>query len=1018
MKMDLAHHRYEEISKLLISQSEPTFKTLELISTIINKLSLFKNAGYKYKAAVYFHVKEESDCPAFDVSNEPLISAFEVILKRKSMNDDYGTSSFLMTHIAASRVTAKSRKMQTTVFKLPYFDRNTSSRLRASAFRNNDSIWKSITEKLMEIVLLSMRVEYTENNYAVIPRDAQVSKIRSIISDLEQIQVLMLGKVIRDPTRALTFSVDPLLNTLFTGFTFCPKVSPERVDVECIDFQEHKKSYIMHLFSLANASLEKIMDDEFYLHTTLNRMRKLNRYQSVPNWHWGHENNLLAGVEKVLTCCRNSAIRLDQVSENQTSRLVLASKAVVECMKHGLIVMFHNYFIQSMRETDDEEWYDHFSEEDNPVDHLKRAFEAIKQLDLNAFNSAIAVVPAHSLTAYWPAAGDTLLGAVAKMVQISHLEGPGSILTRMQVQAHMVQTLQQHGCSLKLLLSFQVQNTWLKKFFFLTFLSTWEYYIDFPRLKRIGISDSSVQEVYTEALKFRDLYKSMGAVTTPWRVIDFFRDSLQLMDVKYQDEHAWLEHGRREQQGDLLDKKERWLDAAVHPFPGTSRIAMTINGREIVAESWLQLYNPDAATADILYECTWRSGRVPETVPRRKLRYVPFDKHMDVYDLTSKRMGNIVDSEQDNRVFFDSWTYKVQFPDEVEPVGIFFTDLRFVPVPVHARVQVISVENDNFDKYGYVSAVKFENEHNYTVTLSSGEEIQDMYREDFCHVSIPKHSYVVVDKMDSFQFFRPGRGIPTHLIGRIQECKKNHSNQFEYTVFMCREKQYREYLVEPNIQVVGIPPRADVIITTEGHTYSNKRAVVQRSWIREDEEVTYVVSVLDGGQEVYVNDLTSKDLKWLEAYGDDMKDQMNLDGGSMFGNSGFNMSFSTGAACPTTVNQSAGFVDLTKDLQQMVLETVEDQRKAAWHDIQALSMEMEQNMRQIQEIEADLDEARDPDKLLQEASKYHMRLIDLEQALERKRTAFAKDFCPKKIEAFQEMMHRDADKSSLLPRQS
>ena len=115
---------------------------------------------------------------------------------------------------------------------------------------------------------------------------------------------------------------------------------------------------------------------------------------------------------------------------------------------------------------------------------------------------------------------------------------------------------------------------------------------------------------------------------------------------------------------------------------------------------------------------------------------------------------------------------------------------------------------------------------------------------------------------------------------------------------------------------------------------------------------------------------------------------------------------------PMTVSESAGFADLTEDLQNLVLESFEDQRKAAWQEIQAIDAEMEQLQRKNRELDRilDLDEERDPDALLQQKSSLDLRLIDLKLKYEHKKKAYAKDFSPGKLEVLQEMMTKDAGK--------
>ena len=119
------------------------------------------------------------------------------------------------------------------------------------------------------------------------------------------------------------------------------------------------------------------------------------------------------------------------------------------------------------------------------------------------------------------------------------------------------------------------------------------------------------------------------------------------------------------------------------------------------------------------------------------------------------------------------------------------------------------------------------------------------------------------------------------------------------------------------------------------------------------------------------------------------------------------------AGATMTVSESAGLTDLTEDLQNLVLERLDDQRTAAWQEIQAIDAEMEQLRRKIRELDVmiDLDEEWDPMKLLWQKSSLDLRLIDLEREYGQKRAAYARDFSPAKLEALHDdMMKKDAGK--------
>lgn len=106
-------------------------------------------------------------------------------------------------------------------------------------------------------------------------------------------------------------------------------------------------------------------------------------------------------------------------------------------------------------------------------------------------------------------------------------------------------------------------------------------------------------------------------------------------------------------------------------------------------------------------------------------------------------------------------------------------------------------------------------------------------------------------------------------IGVIVGCKKNDQNQFEYTVSMCSEKKEIEHVVEPRIQLCGIPSGHRVIITsTKNRQYFQKQAVVTTIFVRKDQQAAYMVTVHDNEETKLVCDLTSQDLIWIEAFGD------------------------------------------------------------------------------------------------------------------------------------------------------
>jgi hypothetical protein len=265
-------------------------------------------------------------------------------------------------------------------------------------------------------------------------------------------------------------------------------------------------------------------------------------------------------------------------------------------------------------------------------------------------------------------------------------------LHSLSVQADMVEILHDLGCNLNVLLPFRLESHLGYRDIFVSFLTMWEHYINFPALKEKSETNADEMKKFNQALNYHSKYKSMGAVTTPWSVIVPFSDSLRGLSKEYQTEESWQEYETIVKNNRLAKQVEQWKNA---------------------------------------------QGQPGSVLPHTHLH-----RHMDVYDTVSKRMGSVVDAINEDNV------YKVSFPDEIEPVSVFFTDLRAVLVPVGARVHITRVESDNFDKYGYVSAVNDESEHPYTVTLFTGHVLNNICREHFCYHSIPMHSYVVVNQSD------------------------------------------------------------------------------------------------------------------------------------------------------------------------------------------------------------------------------------------------------------------------------
>ena len=535
---------YDDIFHLLLKTTTPTEKTLELVSdALCREKVLFRDTEGVYCVRINFHVLEESNGTTFHADNKAFspISKIQVLLFRESSRNHYGDPSFLISNVATSHLTADSPEILTTVFKMPYFDTDATSQKRAHAFYANGDMWKQITEKLMDIVLICLRINYGENKYADMHKDEQVKKIQTIFLDLNQMQVKLFDKIINAPQQGLTFEIDPIFATLFTESVFCEKVSEERLDVERIVFEEHETSYVLHMFSVMGVACTRFLQESSYAAVFDKRWSELNRYQSVDDSHWGSNKNLFTKIKTVLSCYINYGVRFLQTSPGWIPE---CCEAAIDCMKRGVIVQFADFFkVKETTMKDRSEQYGHLrilDVKNDEYDNIMIAFDACRQSNVAEFRTAIQSISDKNLLR--SLCKETLLGKIAQKVELSEMESNADYVHALSVQADMVDILYQRQCNLNVLLPFTLEGEKGYKNIFVTFLTMWEHCINFPALEKESKTNPDKNENFKRALFHHSQYKFMGAVATPWSAIVPFSDSLEVLDPQYRTQEFWQEY--------------------------------------------------------------------------------------------------------------------------------------------------------------------------------------------------------------------------------------------------------------------------------------------------------------------------------------------------------------------------------------------------------------------------------------------------------------------------------------------